>query len=91
MEPSIDLADFCTDVYILSLSPLSLSLSLSLSVSLASSATSTGHLVSHPETMVVTLKADDYGFGLSLQGGATELINYPLIIANIEELGPAAK
>ena len=45
----------------------------------------------HSETMVVTLKADDYGFGLSLQGGATELINYPLVIANIEELGPAAK
>ena len=60
-------------------------------VSLASTATSTGHLVSHPETMTVSLKADDYGFGLSLQGGATDHMNYPLIIANIEELGPAAK
>lgn len=60
-------------------------------MSIASTATSTGHLVSHPEMMVVKLKADDYGFGLSLQGGATELINYPLVIANIEELGPAAK
>ena len=47
--------------------------------------------MSHPETMLVTLKADEYGFGLSLQGGATELVNYPLVIANIEELGPAAK
>ena len=60
-------------------------------VSLASIATSTGHLESHSETIVVTLKADDYGFGLSLQGGAMELVNYPLIIANIEELGPAAR
>ena len=69
----------------------SLSFSFFFSVSLASTATSTGHLVSHPETMSVTLKADDYGFGLSLQGGATDLVNYPLVVANIEDLGPAAK
>ena len=60
------------------------------SVPLVSSAAGTGYLVPHTETMVVTLKADDYGFGLSLQGGATELVNYPLVIAKIEELGPAA-
>ena len=60
-------------------------------VSLVSTAPSTHQLVSHPETMLIRLKADNIGFGLSLQGGATDHFNYPLTISKIEEGGPAAK
>ena len=41
--------------------------------------------------MVVRLKADDIGFGLSLGGGASEHNNYPLVISSIEPGGPAAR
>lgn len=52
----------------------------------------TSHVTtSHPETMNVTLVADDIGYGLSLQGGATERGVYPILIASIVEGGPAAK
>ena len=54
-------------------------------------APSTTHIVSHPENMVVRLKADDIGFGLSLGGGASEHNNYPLVISSIEPGGPAAR
>ena len=49
------------------------------------------HIVSHPENMVVKLKADDIGFGLSLGGGASEHNNYPLVISSIEPGGPGAR
>jgi len=48
-------------------------------------------MVSHPENMTMSLKADDIGFGLSLQGGASEHTNYPLVISCIEPGGPAAR
>ncbi len=58
--------------------------------SVFSSATS--NLVSmHPETMEVRLEADDIGYGMSLKGGATERGEFPIIIASIEEGGPAAR
>ena len=41
--------------------------------------------------MTVTLKADNIGFGLSLQGGASEYNNFPLVIASIDSGGPGAK
>ena len=41
--------------------------------------------------MIVRLKADDIGFGLSLGGGASEHNNYPLVISSIEPGGPAAR
>lgn len=41
--------------------------------------------------MMVSLHADEIGFGLSLQGGATDYGNYPLTISGIEEGGPAAR
>ena len=49
------------------------------------------HIVSHPESMIVKLKADDIGFGLSLGGGASEHNNYPLVISSIEPGGPGAR
>ena len=56
------------------------------------SSLATSHMVTtHPETMEVHLDADGIGFGLSLQGGATERGMLPLMITSIEEGGPAAK
>ena len=53
-------------------------------------ATST-RLTYHPESMIVSLTADEVGFGLSLQGGAIEYANYPITISTIEDGGPAAR
>ncbi len=58
----------------------------------SSSSVATSHFVgTHPETMEVRLEADDIGYGLSLQGGATERGEFPIVIASIEEGGPAAR
>ncbi len=65
-------------------------LSVCTAVSVVSRATS-AQLTCHPESMVVSLTADEVGFGLSLQGGATEYINYPITISSIEDSGPAAR
>ena len=59
---------------------------------MSSSSITTSHVAtSHPETMIVTLVADDIGYGMSLQGGTTERGVYPILIASIMEGGPAAK
>lgn len=57
-------------------------------VSYSSLATSVAY---HPETMQVTLVADDIGYGLSLEGGTTERSVFPIFISSIEDGGPAAK
>ena len=59
-------------------------------LSLSSLATTTV-VSTHPETMIISLEADDIGYGMGLQGGATERGVYPIIIASIEAGGPAAK
>lgn len=61
------------------------------SVFSASSVATSHHVPSHPETMEVRLEADQIGYGLSLQGGATERGEFPIVIACIEEGGPAAR
>ena len=59
---------------------------------LSFSSMATSHVVAtHPETMKVGLEADVIGFGLSLQGGATERGVLPLVISAIVEGGPAAR
>lgn len=56
------------------------------------SSVATSHvLTTHPETMTIQLEADDIGYGLSLQGGATDRGVYPLVITAIDGGGPAAK
>lgn len=52
---------------------------------------SSTHLLSHPESMFLRVQADSIGLGFSLQGGATEYSNHPLVVASIEEGGPAAR
>ena len=41
--------------------------------------------------MFLRVQADSIGLGFSLQGGATEYSNHPLVVASIEEGGPAAR
>lgn len=56
------------------------------------SSLATTHVVTtHPETMLLRLQADDIGYGMSLQGGAAERAVYPIVIASIEDGGPAAR
>ena len=46
-------------------------------------------MLTHPETMTVSLTADTIGFGMSLQGGVSDFGSCPIKIASIEPDGPA--
>ena len=59
--------------------------------SLASSTHPQPQVRTHPETMVVEIKADSIGFGMALEGGSSEYGDYPIMISSIKPGSPAGK
>ena len=53
------------------------------------SITPSSQILSHPEIMTIKLKADEIGFGMGIQGGASEYGNYPIVISELIPDGPA--